>query len=103
MAVGVQCDGDRSMPEALADDLRVHFSLEGEGRVGVAKIMEADSRDTRSPDPLLELVTEPVRVDRLAYGSRKDKIPLGVLWLGVGFGGALSLLPRWTRPSAATR
>ena len=47
MGVDIQGDRDRCVAEALLHDLRVYAGLEGERRMGMAKIVETDPRQVR--------------------------------------------------------
>jgi hypothetical protein len=50
------------VPEALLHDLRMHARSEEQRGVGVAEIVEPDSRQVRRLHPTLERVGEQLRV-----------------------------------------
>ena len=58
MRVTVEREGDRSVTEALGDDLGVHAALERQGGEPVAKIVDPDQRQLQVGDPPLKELTE---------------------------------------------
>ena len=52
------------MPQPLGDDLRVLAPLEREGRIRVPQIVQPQPREARLRRPLLERLTELVRMER---------------------------------------
>src|SRR5438552_4188619 len=66
MRVKVQRDPDLAMPEALADDLRMHSRGQHVSCVGMAQIMEADAGQGACRSQPNPFVSEAIRLYRLA-------------------------------------
>jgi hypothetical protein len=91
VAVDVQRHPDVAVAQALADDLRMHAGLEGEGGVGVAQVVEADSWEPRLPDARAEELRETLGVQRPAILAREQEV---LVLVGSAEGELLLGLPR---------
>ena len=74
VAVGVERDRDRCVPEPLLDDLRMHAGLERERRVGVPQVVQPDLRQPGVAHVVVERSRERPRLDRRPVLAAEDEI-----------------------------
>lgn len=72
MCVRVHREGDVCVPKPLADDLHLHASSQSESRMGMAKIVKSDDRESGRTSVALEHLRDPVWVDGAAVLLGED-------------------------------
>ncbi len=80
MAVSVECDGDASVAQALADDFRMNSAGKKQAGVRVPHIMESHGCQARAPYPGGEPLRRPVGRNWATKRVREDETPVVVFW-----------------------